>query len=175
MMSEEHKEHKESKQKHLKMNKWFIVLAVIAILAIVLFYFGFSSLTIPALVNQNQPATGELAKFTTTGTEMIAKDTTQNLPYYESATLEPGRYSVQVTSSIPVWIRVYDQANFNSWQASGSNGSTKAGTNLGESDKVTQFTRTFDVNTGEEGKYYLMILGSGSASLQLKVTQILKF
>jgi hypothetical protein len=165
---------KEQKKKHFKMNKLVILtLAVLIIAAAV--YLGFSYMsTMPTAGNQ-APVSNELAKFTTTGTQMISIDATHNLPYFESATLDAGRYSVQVTSSTPVWIRVYDQLQFNDWQSTKNNGSTKAGTNLGESDKVTQFNRNFDVGTGEEGKYYLLILGSGSASLQLTMTQISKF
>ena len=167
---------KEQKNKHLKMNKWVILtLAVLVVAAAV--YLGFSYMNmVPIAATGNQvPTSNELAKFTTTGEQMISSDATQNLPYFEFATLDAGRYSVQVSSSIPVWIRVYDQAQFNDWQSTKNNGSTKAGTNLGETDKVTSFTKNFDVNQGEEGKYYLLILGSGSASLQLSIIQISKF
>jgi hypothetical protein len=167
-------EHKEQKHKHFKMNKLVILMVAVLILAAAAVYFGYSYVPVAAARNQ-APTSNELTKFTTTGTEMIASEATHSLPYFESATLEAGRYSVEVSSGIPVWIRVYDQTQFDSWQNTKSNGSTKAGTNLGESDKVTQFSKNFDVNNGEEGKYYLLILGSGQSSLQLKITQISKF
>jgi len=106
----------------------------------------------------------EQATFTTTGTTMLSSTLETVLPYYAVAYLEPGRYSVQVSSNSPVWVRVYESAQFTSWQNTNEHGSSKAGTNLGESDKVTSFNRNFDVGIGEEGNYYLLVLGSGTAS-----------
>jgi hypothetical protein len=167
-----------SEQTKKKNNKKMIIaIVLVVIVAIALaFYSGIFSLPtgLAAVTSQNTPAQ-PAATFTTTGNEIIAKELTQNLPYYVDASLEAGRYAVQVTTDNPVWIRVYDQARFDDWQNAGKQGSAKAGTNLGAGDKVTNFIRNFDVNQGEEGKYYLLILGSEKTSIQLKITQILKF
>ncbi len=167
----------ESKKKKFNL-KLMIVLAVIVIAAIaIVAYSGIFSLPTTGLAttaNVNTQ-TQEPPKFTTTGNEVVAEEVTQDLPYYVDADLEAGRYSVQVETDNPVWIRLYEKASFEAWQNTGSHGITKAGTNLGLNDKVTSFNRNFDVNIGEEGKYYLLILGSERASIKLKIEQILKF
>jgi hypothetical protein len=168
------KAHKEQ-VKTFKNKNLILISAAVLIFAVAFIYmFPISPKTGPMIINNNQPSSSAQT-FTTTGAEMLAKETTQTMPYYESVTLEAGRYAVQVTSSTPVWIRVYDQIHFDAWKNSGEDGSAKTGTNLAVSDKVTDFNKNFDVGTGEEGKYYLVITGEGSSSLQLKITQILKF
>jgi hypothetical protein len=167
-MSEEHK--------NKKSNKWLLPVVIIAVLLVVaLVYLGSFSMpaglaAVGANAQNNQPPA-----FTTTGNELVAKEITQNLPYYEMVNLESGRYTMQVITDNPVWIRLYDQTQFDKWQSTGKHGSVKSGTNMGTNDKVTNFGGTFDINNGEEGKYYLLIMGSGSTSIKFKITQNAKF
>lgn len=168
------KEHK-VQQKTLKNKNLILISAVVLVIIAAAIIFGSMPMAQQPIVQANSQDSNPASTFTTTGAELLIKETTQSLPYFESVTLEPGRYNVQVVSSAPVWVRVYDQIHFDDWQSSGEHGSARTGTNMAVTDKVTDFNRNFDVGTGEEGRYYLVIAGDGSPSLQLKITQILKF
>lgn len=162
-----------------------LIIAIVLIIATVIIaglYLGIFSmptgLAVGTQTNANEnstaPSTPQQPTFTTTGTEVIAKNVTETLPYNEPIDLESGEYSIQVLTDNPVLIRLYSQLNFKDWESSGIHGSVVTGTNLDEKDKTTIFDATFFIPNGEGGKYYLLILGNEKTSIKFKITQILK-
>ena len=173
-MKEEEKTKKSSK-------KWIIAIVLVVVIAVIAFAFYGGILptglaTGTSTTSGTQAAsTSEPAKFTVTGTEVISKDVTEALPYYEAVNLESGRYDIEVITEEPVWIRLYDQVHFADWERAGIHGSVVTGTNLNEGDKTKSLNTNFDINIGEEGKYYLLIMGDKTTSIKFKITQVLKF
>jgi hypothetical protein len=170
------------KEKKPKSKKWLIAIILVVIIVIALWlYFNIFSIPtglvagIETIKTEETPTAAAPPNFTVTGDEVIAKEILEILPYYESVDLEPGRYTIQVITDKPVWIRLYDQIHFNEWERDGKHGKTKAGTNFNEEDAIEDFSSTFDINIGEEGKYYLLILGNGETSIKFKIIQDLKF
>jgi hypothetical protein len=170
----------EEKKKSSK-GKWIIAIVIIAVIAAVAlaFYNGIFSMPTGLVagtqttVNPPAPSTPQQPTFTTTGTEIIAKEVNESLPYYESADLEPGKYSLQVITDKPVWIIVYDETHFNEWKNRGNGGSALLSTgSTKETEKVTSFSDSFYI--GANGKYYVVLEGSGEASIKFKITQIFK-
>jgi len=160
--------------------KWIAaILIIIVVMVAAGFYFKVFSLPTGLITAGNQATettTGnQPAPFTVTGDEIIAKDTTESLPYYESVDLEAGRYGIQVVTDRPVWIMLYNQANFDDWK-NGSYGSLRIGTGCcNENMKTDRFSGNFDINEGEKGVYYIVIQGTEKTSIKFKITQILKF
>jgi len=116
-----------------------------------------------------------VSEFTVTGNEVIAKETTETLPYYESVDLEPGRYTLEMVSDEPVWIMVYDEPTFNKWEEC-VYGFIKTGTGCcSEKRKTDSFSGNFDINKNEGGKYYIVIDGPTETLIKFKITQNLKF
>jgi hypothetical protein len=124
--------------------------------------------------NPTTPSTGAAA-MVATGDEIIVKEVTESLPYYYETYLEPGRYSLNVVTDKPVWIRVYHQVNFDEWKNTGVHGAVLAGTNLNENDKIENYNGEFIINRGEADKIYLLILGSETTTIKFKITQNIKY
>lgn len=182
----------EEKNAKKSSKKLIIVIAVIIVIAAIAFgfYSGIFSLPTGLVVggtsaagnqkstNENpasQPSSVQQPIFTTTGTEVMTKDVTENLPYYESLDLESGRYSLQVATDKPVWIRLYDQLHFDEWKNDGNHGKVVIGTNLDEKSKTDNFNKNFDISPGNGGKHYLLIFGNNEKiSIKFIIKQIFK-
>ncbi|NIM46959.1 MAG: hypothetical protein GTN40_02250 [Candidatus Aenigmarchaeota archaeon] len=169
------------KEKKRKSKKWFavIILIIIVIIAAGL-YFNVFSMPTGLIAGIETPETEEsrervVSTFTVTGNEVIAKEITETLPYYESVDLEPGRYTFEMESDEPVWIIVYDEPTFNNWE-NGVRGFIRTGTGCcSEKRKTDNFSGNFDINKNEGGKYYIVIEGPTETSIKFKITQNLKF
>lgn len=177
-MKEEEKGKKSSK-------KWLIAIVLVIIIAAIAlaFYKGVipkGFMTGNAAGNQETsgnpttPSTGAAA-MVATGDEIIVKEVTENLPYYYQTYLEPGRYSLDVVTDEPVWIRVYHQINFDEWKNKGIHGAVLAGTNLNENDKVESYNGEIIINRGEADKIYLLFLGDKTTTIKFKITQNIKY
>ncbi len=155
--------------------KWIlaIVLIVIIIAAAAIYFNAFSVPTGLAAGTTETTTTGET--FTLTGDEILGREITEILPYYESIDLEPGRYTLQVEVDKPVWIMLYTESGFEKWE-NGRYGHMKAGTGCcGTTTKTNNHQEKFDINSNEGGKYYIIIEGMEETSIKLKITQISKF
>jgi len=181
MMKEEEKTKKSNK-------KWILAIVLIAVIAVVLvFYFeifslptGFVTASKETVIgNQNTSATTPATQqpiTTVTGKEIISTAAKENLPYYESADLEPGGYAIQVATDKPVWINVYDESHFNDWKNNGYYGTAITGTgSRREQYQTTAFSDRFYVSSDGKGKYYIVIEGSGEVSINLKLVQTFKY
>jgi hypothetical protein len=169
------------KEKKPKSKKWLIAIILVVIIVIALgLYFNIFSIPTglvagtETMTGSPETPTNEPPKFTVTGNEIIAKEVTENLPYYEPVDLESGKYSIQVITDKPVWIRLYDQLHFDEWEKDGKHGKVVIGTNLNEEDKTDNFDTIFFVSQGNGGKHYLLILGNEKTSIKFKITQIQK-
>jgi hypothetical protein len=170
----------EEKKKSSK-GKWIIAIVLIAATIIIAgLYLGIFSMPTglaagAQTIESTNPPPVQQPIFTTTGTEVIAKEVTAHLPYNESIDMEPGRYALQVITDKPVWIRLYDQIHFDEWKNDGTHGRTVIGTNLNENDKTDNFNMNFNIGSGQGGKYYLLIFGNTEmTSIKFKITQIFK-
>jgi len=161
-----------------KSKKWIIAIVLIAIIVIALGLY-FNVFSIPTGLIAGEITTEETSEettqpsFTITGSEVIAKETTETLPYYESVNLEDGRYAIEFVSDEPVLVFVFEETRFNEWKNEGGKYTVVAGT--GRVNKVTSYADTFDVNKGQGGLYYIVVEGAEEASIKFKITQILKF
>ena len=167
------------KEKKTKSKKWIaaIILIIILIIAAGLYFNVFSIPTglIAGTTTTEETRERLVSEFTVTGNEVMAREITENLPYYESVELEPGRYSLELASDKPVWIMVYDEPSFNKWK-NGVYVFIKTGTGCcSEKTKTDSFSGNFDINKNEEGKYYIVIDGPEETLIKFKVTQNLKF
>jgi len=174
---------KDSEKSNKKSKKWLIAIVLVVIIAAIVlaFYKGViptglmaGNENIGATEGATAPASGPTV--TPTGNDVINKNIVNAaLPYYEAVDLDPGRYSIEISSDDPIWIRLYNQLDFDNWQKTGAPGATVAGTNLEEKDKVKNFATTFNIYVGEGGKFQLIFLGNKSTTINFKITQILKF
>lgn len=169
--------------------KWIIAVVLIVIAAIaVAFYQGIFSLPtglataggekITENQNPNPSASSTPQQPTTivTGKEMISTVTKENLPYYESADLEPGGYAIQVITDKPVWVNVYSESHFNDWKNKGNYGTAITGTGSRRAEyQTTGFSDRFYISSDGKGKYYVVIEGSGEVSINLKLVQTFKY
>lgn len=169
------------KEKKTRSRKWFaaIILIIIVIVAAGLYFNVFSVPTglVAGTEKTEAQETRErvVSEFTVTGNEVIARDITETLPYYESLELEPGRYTIQVVTDKPVWIMVYDQLRFDSWQE-GKYMKMETGTGCCRSEtKTDNFDRRFDISENDGGTYYIIIEGGEETAIKFKITQNLKF
>lgn len=171
--------------------KWLItlIIAIVIIAIVVALYQGIFSLptglaagNVKTTTETQQPNTNQPQQptFTETGTEIISKELTESLPYYELiGNLEPGKYSLEFASDIPVWVKVYDKIHFDEIQQSGNyyyTGTLTGGTPLPyeNSTKTTSLSTVFFVSDGKGGNYYILVLGNEKASIKFRVTQIYK-
>jgi len=167
---------KEKKSK----NKWIIAIVLIAIIVIAAgFYFNVFSVPTGLIAGtsetENEGTEKEPPEFTVTGEEIIAKELTEALPYYESVDLESGRYVIEFVSDESVWMFVYNEARFNQWKQ-GKHTLILAGTACCKDEyKTKSHSETFDVPRGEGGKIYIVVEGAEEASIKFKITQTLKF
>jgi len=176
-------------EKTKKFNKkWLIAVVLIVVIAIALvIYSGIlptpTGLAAVTETNTNNPSVPpEQPKFTVTGNELLAKEVKEVLPYYEPVDLESGRYTIEVFIDKPIWIMLYDENNFNIWK-NGGDAALRVGTGCCmQNRKTDSFSDKFDINEGEEGKYYLVIedkeyiIGNKEkTTIKFKITQILKF
>ncbi len=101
-----------------KSKKWIVAIVLIAIIVIVLGLY-LNAFSIPTGLIAGETPTEETKKeapeFTITGNEIISKETTETLPYYESVYLESGRYTFDFRADVPVWVFVYSEERFNQW------------------------------------------------------------
>ncbi|NIO44409.1 MAG: hypothetical protein GTN36_02545 [Candidatus Aenigmarchaeota archaeon] len=169
------------KEKKTRSRKWFaaIILIIIVIVAAGLYFNVFSVPTglVAGTEKTEAQETRErvVSEFTVTGNEVIARDITETLPYYESLELEPGRYTFEMISDESVWAMIYDEPTFNEWK-NGVRGFIKTGTGCcDEKRKTDNFSGNFDINKNEAGKYYIVIEGPLETSIKFKITQNLKF
>lgn len=170
------KENEKSKKSN---KKWLIAIILIAVIVIALIlYSGIFSIPtglITGTETDTNPTTNEQPKMTVTGTDIIAKETTGNLPYYESVDLVPGGYAIQIITNKPVWVMIYDESHFNQWK-NGYYGTTIIGTGSGREEyKTTNFLDRFYISKGGEGKYYIVLDGKGESSINLKLVQMFKY
>jgi hypothetical protein len=178
-MIEEHKDHKNHKEQHVEhKSKNFRNLLIAASVIIVLFVVSIASMSMfsaPGLKPITGQNTVQSQQFTTSGDEMVAKQVTENLPYYESVQLVPGRYRLEVTTGSKVsMIDVFTDAQFQMWN-SGNWPTPKLSSGYSTASSVDSFTGGFDVNTGEGGTYYIVIEGNGQTSINMRLVQVLKF
>jgi hypothetical protein len=188
---------KESENTRKSNRKWLIAVVLVVIIGALALAFYQGIFTLPTglmtgtvaatgsqetVENPTTPAT-EPPQFTVTGNEIIAKEVTENLPYYESVDLEAGRYTIDFRSDEAVWMFVYSETYFNMWKE-GKHTNIVAGTacypsskypNCDNQYKIKSHTQTFDVPRGEDGKYYIIVEGAEKALIKFKITQILKF
>jgi len=171
-------------EKNKKSKKWIILIVLVVIIAVLAFLFFKGIFTIPTGLmagTGNEASTGgetpanPSPTFTTTGNEVIVKEITETLPYNEEIYLEPGRYYLEVVTDNPVWIRLYDKIRFDDWKDKGTHGYSPIGTGLKENEKTETLNGNFDINNGEGGNYYLLILGDKTTSIKFKIIQSLKF
>lgn len=180
----------EEKNAKKSSKKLIIVIAVIIVIAAIAFAFyrGIFSLPTGLAVgaqtntgNQVTPQTGNASStpsqptYTVTGNEIISKNVTEKLPYYEFVNLEPGRYNIGFSSDVPVLVFVYDEEHFNMWKA-GSHSFTLAGTSCCKDEDKTQIlNNNFNVPAGQGGNVYIVVEGAEKASIKFGITQILKW
>jgi len=170
-------------EKVKKSNKKWIIAIVLIIIIVIAAGLYFNVFSIPTGLIAGTETTGESTEtetieppeFTVTGEEIIAKELTEALPYYESVDLESGRYVIDFISDEPVWMFVYNEVRFNQWKQ-GKYTFILAGTACCKDEyKTKSHTETFDVPRGEGGKVYIVVEGAEEASIKFKVTQTLKF
>ena len=176
-MKDEEKTKKSSK-------KWIIAIVLVVIIATIAFAFfqGFIPTGLMTGTSENSaigttgnPTTPENAPIITpTGNEVISKSLVDtSLPYYEALDLEPGKYSIEISSDDPIWIRLYVKSEFDKWQSTGSGGTALVGTRLDENDKVKSLATTFAIYPSAPTKYYLLFLGD-KTTIKFKITQTLR-
>lgn len=158
-----------------KSKKWIIAVILIIIVAIAIAIY-FNVFSIPtgliAGTTTNEATKTEVPStptVTVTGTEILNKEFTETLTYYESVELEPGRYVIQITTDKKVTIMIYDELHFEEWQQGKfPNLITGSGTS------TDNFISRFDVKSGQGGNYYIVLVGTGDASIKLKLIQEIK-
>lgn len=177
---------KEGQKTKKSSKKWLIAIVLVVIIGAIALAFYNGIFTMPTgLMTRttggqettgNPTASANGPTVTPTGNDVINKNVVNaSLPYYEAVNLEPGKYSIEVNTDDPIWIRLYNQLDFDNWQKIGALGNILAGTNPEEKDKVKNIATTFAVYVGEGGKFYLIFLGDKSTTINFKITQILKF
>ena len=161
-------------------NKLILPIVIIAVVLVAIALIGMNVIpvTLPTTAGgtsagtPNAPAANE---FTTTGVVSASNTVTQTLPYYEGMDLEAGRYSIEVISDKPVWVMLYQDIHFEEWQ-DGKYLTMKAGTGCCALDaKVESFSSNFDVSKNEAGEFYIVVEGDGQATVEFRITQIMKF
>jgi len=174
---------KEGQKSKKSSKKWLIAIVLVVIIAVIAFvlYQGIFTLPTGLATGTNTEAAGGATTpvsgptITPTGNEIISKSLVNvSLPYYEAIDLEPGRYSIEVSSDDPIGIRLYSKLHFDEWQKTGDPGMILAGTRAGEEYKVKSLAITFAIYPPPSPtKFYLLFLGN-KTTIKFKITQNLK-
>jgi hypothetical protein len=169
----------EEKEKKKSNGKLIIAIVLIAATIIIAgLYLGIFSMPTGLAVGKTNSATNgnpTTPQYNVTGNEIISKDITEKLPYYEFVNLEPGRYNIGLNSDVPVLVFVYDEEHFNMWKA-GSHSFTLAGTACcKDENKIQSLNQNFNVPAGQGGNVYIVVEGAEQASIKFGITQVLKW